>query len=294
MMKFITKPRIIGVILLIIGIIGWMVDKKGSFWAGLAGIIILIAPTKHAEAMLDLFVDTVLKWKTVIITALYDALYWLFVYGAAYFLIWRIQVKAAMAQTSTVFDTAQMMNAEVATQNLAIMQTFLFTFVGGGVLVFVLCILAYTLSRGMIWSTITTKKPNKKFFFKMFGLTLGWGAIWTVLFVIIAIGLKGSADTKQALLGLLMVAVYFTPIVYTLFTDKNLIGYSISNGLAIGIAKVHKFIIPYTYAFVAYIILYQVFRLLQYTAFMKPASMLFVVLYFSWLRIYIYNIVKKL
>jgi len=294
MMKIITKARIIGIVLLIIGIIGWIIDTKGSFWTGLAGLLILIAPTKHAQEMLDLFVETVLKWKTVIITALYDALYWLFVYGMVFFSMWQINKQAMIAKSVSVLDTQQMMNDAVASQNLAAIKQLFWVFVVGVLVLFVLFIIAYALSRGMIWSTITAKKPNKKYFLKMFGLTAGWWAIWTVLFILIALGMKGNPAAKQGLYGMLFISTYFTPIVYTLFTEKNLVGSSISNGLATGIAKLHRFVIPYTYAFIVYIIMYQFFKLIQHTSFMKPAAMLFVVLYFSWLRIYVYNVVKKL
>jgi len=290
-MRFTTKPRIMGLVLLVIGILGYLAQKENSILFGIAGIILLIAPTKHTSHMLELFINTFKRWKTIIITALYDALYWLFIYGTVYFLKWQLQKAAANAQAKAFLSGA--ITPETAGPTANALQGFVFTIFGGAALAFILCLLVYTLARGMMWSTIADKKPDKKLFIKMLGANAGWWAIWGILFLLIALGGKNNPAAQQALLGLLVIATYFTPIMHTLFIKTRQIGYSISNGIAWGIARVHKFIIPYIFALIVLLIMFQPFRLVQNTAYLQPASMLFVVIFFAWLKIYIYDIVKE-
>ena len=290
-MKLITKPRIIGIVLLVIGILGYLAQKSNSIVIGIAGIILIIAPTKHTSHVLELFIDTFKRWKIIIITALYDAIYWLFVYGIIYFFKWQLQKAAANAQATAVLSGV--MTPEAAEPTANALQGFVFTIFGGAAIAFILCLLAYTLARGMIWATIADKKPDKKLFIKMLGANAGWWAIWGILFVLIALGGKNNPNSKMALFGLLAVATYFTPIMHAIFIKTRQIGYSISNGLAWGIARVHRFIIPYIFALIVFVIMYQPFRLVQNTAYLQPASMLFVVLFFAWLKIYIYDVVTE-
>ncbi len=286
-------PRIIGIILLIITAITFFANKEGWFGIGIAGIILLIAPTKHSQEMFDLFTESFQKWKTILTTALYDALYWLLVIGAMYFYQWRLTARAVALQATTTISKEALMQPETAAQGVASLQQLTFTMLGGGILLIVFCFIVYTLSRGMIWTTITKQKPNKKFFLKFLGLNAAWWVIWLTLFIMIAIGMKTSPNQKESIVTMLLVAYYFTPILHTLFTQKHLIGHSIGNAFAWGIAKVHKFIVPYTLVFIIYLIAYQAFRLFENTAFIKPVAMLFVVLFISWIRTYLYEIIKK-
>ena len=290
-MNFFTKPRLIGIVLVILGVLGYLAQKSNSALIAIAGIILFIAPSRHTDNMLELFISTIKAWKTIIITALYDAIYWLFVYGAVYFTKWQLQEKVIAAQSKAVLSGS--MTPETAGATAEALQGFAITIFGGAAIVFALCLIAYTLARGMIWSTITDKKPDKKLFLKFLGANAGWWIIWGLLFVIISLSGKSNPATKQALFVLLSIAVYFTPIMQTIFIKTRAIGYSVGNGIAWGIARVHRFIVPYIFALIVLVIIYQPFRLLQNTRYLMPASMLFFVLYFAWLRIYVYGVVKE-
>jgi hypothetical protein len=291
-MKFITTPRIIGTILIIIAALSYFTGAQGAIGLGIAGIILIIAPKKHAQSMFDMLVSTFTKWKTIIITALYDALYWLLLFGAVYFLQWQLQIKALAAQSNNLITKEAIADPELVTQSASTLQGFVYALIIGGLLAILFSLLIYSISRALIWTTITKQKLNKKFFLKFLTLNSLWWLIWLPVFAIIAVGTQASPDAKGSLVVILLLASYFTPILHTLYMQKHLIGYSIGNGIAWGIAKVHRLIVPYTFAFVIYVIAYQLFRIARDTAYVKPASMLFVVLFIAWLRIYLYGIIK--
>ena len=292
--KFFTTPRIIGVILLIIAILARYAGQQGSIGLAAAGILLLIAPSKHAQTMFDRFIQTFQNWKTIIITALYDAVYWLLIFGAVYFLKWRVELKVAATQASASISREALANPDLTHQTANALQNFVYYLFTSAVITLVFAFVIYTLSRSLIWTTISKQKINKKFVLKFTALNAFWWLIWLPVFLIFLIGSKESpATTKQAIGLLLTLVFYFTPIVHTLYMKKRLIGHALGNGIAWGIAKIHRFIIPYTFIFIAYVILYQLYRIAENTPWIKPASILFVVLFIAWVRTYVYEIVKE-
>ncbi len=289
----IGTPRIIGILLIIIAALVYFTGLKGWFGLGIAGLILLIASLNYTQKMLDQLIEAVSEWKTLFITALYDAICWLLIFGSVYFFQWRLQVKSAIAQAGTVLTREAMASPQLTAQNATQLQGFFFFILTSAIILLVFSFLAYSISRGFIWTTIAKQKADKKFFTRWLGLNAIWWIIWTPIFLIIIFALKGSPLTKGAILFIMMIAAYFTPLVQVLFLRTRKIGYSLANGLGWGLSKLHLLIVPYTYAFVIYIIIYQLFRLFQNTTAMRPVSMLFVVLFIAWLRIYLYHIIKQ-
>ena len=289
----IGTPRIIGILLLVIAALVYFTGTRG--WVGVAilGAILIIASAAYTQKMLDLLVAALSEWKTLFITALYDAIYWMLIFGGAYLFQWRMQAKVAVAQAGTTLTKEAMANPQLTAQNAAQLQGFFFSILTGALLLLVFAFIAYTLFRGLTWTTITRQKLNKKFLKPWAGLNAVWWIIWTPIFLIVILALKGNPLTQGAILFLLAVASYFTVIVHTLFTQTHKIGHSLANGLGYGLSKLHLLIVPYTYAFVIYIILFQLFRLFQGTTVLRPVSMLFVVLFIAWLRIYLYHVIKQ-
>jgi hypothetical protein len=148
----------------------------------------------------------------------------------------------------------------------------------------------------MIWTTIANKKPNKQFFKRFLGLNALWWAIWVPLIILMAMATAQTRAIQSGIVSLLVIATYFTPILHTQFISGRKIKQSIGGAFAIGITKIFKLVVPYTFAFILYVILYQLFRFVQNQpkTIMFTVSMLFVVLYMSWLRVYLYSVIKKL
>ena len=287
-MKKLTMPWIIGIIVIIIALLTVVAKAKGGIALGVAGLVLLFAPKKHSKKMFDLFVGSFSRVKTIIITALYDAVYWLLVFGAVYFFNWRLSVR-----TTTLPDISRqtLMNPALTGQSVTGIKSLVTFLYGGMTIVLLFCFVLYVLSRGLIWTTIAKQKPSKKFFKKFFGLNAIWWLIWIIPFLVFT---TVAGDQAAGIFVLLFLfASYFTVIIHTLYTRRLEIGSSLGNGLGWGISKLHRLLVPYTYAFIVYVILYQGFRLAQGTSLLTPVSMLFVVLYLAWLRAYLYTVLAQ-
>lgn len=289
----IGTPRIIGILLIIIATLVYFTNAKGYIGLFISGLILIIASAHYTQKMLDLFIEAVSNWKILFITALYDAIYWLLVFGSVYFFKWRLQVKTAAAQAGTILTKEAMTNPDLVAKNAEMLQQFVVFLTVGGLLLLIFCFLAYTFSRGLIWTTISKQKADKKFFTRWLGVNFFWWIIWTPIFLLVILAMKNNPLAKGSIAMLLFVASYFTPIMHTLYMQTHKTGQSLANGLGWGLSKLHLLIVPYTYAFVTYVIVFQLFRLAQNTTVVQPISMLFVVLFISWMRIYLYHIIKQ-
>jgi len=289
----IGTPRIIGILLIIIATLVYFTGSNGYIGLSISGLILIIASAHYTQKILDLFIETVSNWKILFVTALYDAIYWLLVFGSVYFFKWRLQAKTAAAQAGTTLTKEAMTNPDLVAKNAAMLQQFVIFLTVGGLLLLVFCFLAYTFSRGFIWTTIAKQKADKKFFKRWLGVNFFWWMIWTPIFLLVMLAMKNNPLAKGSIAMLLFVASYFTPIMHTLYMQTQKIGNSLANGLGWGLSKFHMLIVPYTYAFVIYVIAFQLFRLAQNTTIVQPISMLFVVLFMSWMRIYLYHIIKQ-
>jgi len=290
---FFTHPRILGIALIIIAALA-AAAGSGFLALGIAGIILLITPKKYTQQQFDLFTDSFSDWKTILFVAVYDALFWTLFIGAAYFYRWRFLIKTATAQAQSTLSTQGLLNPALATQTEAALRGWLlFFFIGIGLLL-LFTFLIYTLSRTLIWTTIAEQKPTKRFFTKFCALNAVWWLIWLIPALVLIV-----ASTKDPAVGILLLILFvlmahFTLIAHALFTKTHQIGSSIGHAIAFGIAKIHRFIIPYTFVFVIYLILYQPFRIVQTLPIAQAASMLFVVVYLAWLRTYLYPVVLQL
>jgi hypothetical protein len=291
MRKHFTPTRIIGIILLIIALLVYFSKRPGTTSLAIAGLILIIAPKKYAQTVFDKYIQTFQKWKRVIITAFYDALYWLLVFGGVYYVFWIVQAKALVIK-GIGMTQEELINPAVASQSAEAIKQLAVTTVTYGAILTVLFYIAYTISRTLIWTTITEQKLNKKFFLRFAGLNGIWWTIWIPIFLALVIGLKGNPNSKDAVAALFAIASYFSPIMHTLYMKTHKTGYSIGNGIGFGFSKIHKLILPYTLVFITYIILYQAYRPFEQSVFVKPISMLFVVLFMAWVRTYQYEVIK--
>ncbi len=292
-MKLLTTPRIIGIITIAASATAYYFQLNGAIILAILGIILIISPAKHSQEMLHLCIKNFTKWKTILLTALYDAIHWMLIFGAvALFVKWEA-LKAASAQTAVTMTREAILKPELAAQNAQTLQGFLVYSLIGGIALLIICLIIYTISRGLIWAKIAKIKLTKKFFLKLLALNSLWWLIWLPIYVLIAIGAAKTTGAKEAFAVIFILGIYATPILHTLFTKKQQIGYSLGHGIAYSITKIHKLIVPYTYAFLINIIAYQPLRLIQNTKAFTPIAILFVVLYFAWLRTYLYEIIKQ-
>ncbi|MBI4145883.1 hypothetical protein HY489_00940 [Candidatus Woesearchaeota archaeon] len=290
-----TSARLIGLLALIIGVVAQMAGYSGMLVV-LAGIILLVAPTKYCQRHLDMLVES-LKGRTILLVALYDALFWLLFFGSGYFILWRFNIAGQVAQATTTLTPQAMINPAMTLQNLESVRMLAWTLVIGLLILLLFNFVTHTISRALMWSNIADKPLNKSFFKRFFAVNGAWWALWLIPFCILAFALaKNPQLLAFAFIGLLIIASYFTLIVHVLFVMGKKVGVCISHGIAFGIAKFYRFLVPFSFALIAYVIVFQLFRIATYYApdrLLQPLSMLFVVLFLAWLRVYLYPVVKE-
>lgn len=284
------RTRIAGAIIIIISAITYFKELKGAIPLGILGIILLITPTKHAQEMLNLFIKSIKRWKTILLTALYDAIFWLLTSITILLSLKWMNVEAIQAQGKAALTSQGMINPETAAETAKALQKFIIHSIITGIILLIIILIIYTLSRGLIWTKIAKIKPNKKFFKKFLALNAIWWVIWIPIFLLI--GATAKTNIKSGITGLFIIGFYFTPIIHTAFTKKQQIKQSLKSTVY-GLTRIHKLIMPYTYAFLLYIIIYQPLRILQNTKIYQTITIILLVIYLAWLRTYLYEVIKQ-
>jgi hypothetical protein len=160
------------------------------------------------------------------------------------------------------------------------------------VAVFVAIVIAQTIFKGLIWTTIMGKKFTSRYFKKLFWVNVSWFLLWLVTSLIIYYG--ASVKYRIYVQGIYyLLLFYFTTILYILFTRKNVIKRTISKALSLGVRKVRYFIIPYIYAVIIFVIISQLFRVINpATKLGMFIGVILTIFFIAWMRLYIYSIAK--
>ena len=157
-MKLITKTRTIGITLLAIAVLVYLLGRTGWTSLGIASILLIVAPAKHAQAMLDKYTTSFAKWKTIIITTLYDGVYWLLVFGTAYFLQWKIQSKVAASQSQILIAKEQMLDPALLAQSTAGLQNFVYSIFAG---IAAAAIFVFSIVGSMLFQRLTASRLRR-------------------------------------------------------------------------------------------------------------------------------------
>jgi len=300
MKKYFTPPRIAGALCIIIAILAYFAGRFDFkiFLLGVAGIVLASINTKYAQSSFDDFIGTFKRWQTIVITALYDAIFWLLLVFSAQFYQWKVQAKMLQTQASTMLTQAGLADAAQLSQNVTSLRSFLTVIIAGIVVLILFNLITYTISRGLIWTNIAEKKITKKFLLKFLGLNSLWWLIWIPIIFIILITLKLSGALKGSFTLVMTIAAFFTPILHTLYMNGRGLR-SIGQAFGLGFSKLFKFAVPYCFAYIVLVIIlvpttiiFSLWPVRQPT--MQAISMMIAVPWMAWLRIYLYPVIKKL
>lgn len=292
-LQWLTTPRIIGIIMLVIATTMQFMNKTGVTMIGIVGLILLLAPKKTAQKEFDRFTSSFSDVKTVVICALYDALFMMSFLGAGFLYLWAFNQKAIQIQGEADFSKLAALQPGQAGVNTIAIKEFLAFFFIGLALVALVSLAVYAASRMMMWTTIAKQKQSKKAFFGYLKLTTLWWLLWSPIIVFLAFVVNQEPVARPLMVIAFVLVMYFTQITYPLYTKTKKAGYSIGHGIGFGISKIPKLIIPAAYAFVAYVVVYQALSFTQYLpqTVWPVFNMVFVMLYLAWARNYIYPIV---
>lgn len=297
MKRVVTAPRIAGVLLIAIGFL----NAITSFWGALlaiVGLIIILLPTEYAKTQFDQFTSSFSSWKKILLTGLVFDFALLLLIASAGFLYQSTltstvnELQSGMTYSKEVFASPELTNT--AAQGV---QKLVFTFAIGFAAFIVIGLLAYTIFRLLSWFTIANQKLSKQAFFKFLGLNSIWWLIWLIVLGIVGFSVGRDPSGRFTLLIILFIAGYFTMLVHALFAKTQRIGYSLSNGVSFGIGKIHRLLIPASFVLIAfYIIRFGMFYVLGFIPSIigEVIKALLLILFFAWLRIYLYPIIADL
>jgi hypothetical protein len=187
---------------------------------------------------------------------------------------------------------------------------FMYTPVSGllvlfSLLVFVLLfVLAWCISRGLIWSRLFKKKFTAEYFKGFYLMNLLWVLIWIIpLFLPLSfyarytkLGVETPLIEVFYLLSylILMVFMHFTAVLYSCFFLKGGVVRSIKQSLVVG-TRIHLFL--FAYFSMALTILLVSFISFAFSLFGAFVSAVFVLisglLFLVWIRLYFASFIKK-
>ena len=237
------------------------------------------------------FAKSFLVKQSFVYSALADAVYWFLAFltglAAKNLLVGEIQKLQQAVPTAQI-----LVNETVAKSTAGVLKWY---FIDSGliiVLAIVLQIITYSLCKGFIWLCLLDKRISGKYFIDVFKLNLLWWLVWLLPAVILAFGLK--PNFIFAAIFVFLIYVHLTGILHLSFAQTQNIRKSFAAVLSIGIGSFHKFIIPYVFAFLVYLIASKLFLLLpKDQKSMLMAGIIFVVFYLAWFRGYFLEFVRS-
>ncbi|MBN2111659.1 hypothetical protein JW707_01030 [Candidatus Woesearchaeota archaeon] len=194
---------------------------------------------------------------------------------------------------STLSESVQILDSQIATFKM-----FYFSMIGYAALFLIILYLIYSLTNLFMWSAITKtklRKSSRNFILKFFGLNLAWLVAWAVLVFILLLSLRTETVPFWFVAAILIYA-HTTTIAYIAYFKRKKICVSIKSAFNTGFAKLHKFLIPYVFALIVFIIINAVFTPIGNMLY-KGVNTIFLIaflFYSAWLRIYVYSFAKKL
>lgn len=301
---FFTIPRIIAVAIIVIGLLLRLdttnFTNMAELWTGfiILGAILLLAPTNYTIKLYDKWLTSFKQWKTALITALYDAAYWILVFGGLFVVQSYLNTKSAAAQHAGLMSREALADPGTAAAATAAVQDLFGVFLASMAALLALTIIIYSLSRAFIWTTITNKKLNKKFILKFTGLNAIYWVIWMIPLVFIFIAAAQSTQqqfiSQSGMFLISLLFMYFAPIVHTTYMKTNSIGKSLSTGFGWGVGKIVHFVVPYAFIFLTMLIILKPAQYIIGLTFANFLSLILSVVFIAWMRLYLYSIIKDI
>jgi len=232
--------------------------------------------------------------KQIIYIVLCDFLFLLLLMAGLF--LWNAKISKNIAEIpADLLQNPENLSPEMAEQTLSTIKGHIISIMAYTILLLVFVFLAWTLFKGIIWNIILKKKFTLKYYKKFTLLNLLWFALWLIPVILIIISLKRKPSAIFLLLALIFL-IYFTNILYILFTKKNLIKHALKNTFNLGLNKIHFFLLPYALMLITMLII----SLIIWPANFLPErvftsiSTIVLVFYLAWARFYLADVVNEL
>jgi hypothetical protein len=220
----------------------------------------------------------------------YDAGFWVLVLLLAFGFM--SVMKGPYAQLQGIQLTQESITSGALEQYNGIIHNFLTTAVIALIVLWLLIVTAYSLSRGFIWLTLLEKPTHKPFFVRFEILNLVWCIAWSGLGILVYRSLIASA-APIFFIALILLYLHITTVVHYAYTKHRAFGKAIAEGFGTGIGKFGSFVQPYCYIFIIQIILTNLLKLVQ-GGLILTATFIVYFVFMAWYRIYMRNVLRRI
>lgn len=292
-----VNSKIVAIAVIVIAAAAFFIKIPGAIILGATGVLLLILPTKYISDLITKYFGVFKQYKKIASTIAYDALFWAAITGLAvvYQKLFEKKLLAEYAKTGFSKQAILADPTTAAATAESLRGIVVYTIAGLAVFV-ILTFIAYTISRYFIWTEISNQKRGKKTFWAYTRLLGAW---WGLLLIPAAVIIVAAAKTPSvtALLAIFVIlAGHFNNFLFTNLTKTNKAGQSLTMGIAMGLSKIHKVIVPYAIIFATWWALSTIASIVSYmhqgTA--TAVTLLFALTILAISRAYLYTIIKSL
>lgn len=288
-MKF-PVPRIIGIVLLVIAALVFRTQSLAhTGLLAFAGLVLLLTPKKSAEKHWQLFANSFKPTKDFALLMLFDALFWAAL--AVLIVVLSSALQGPFASLRSIQLGEGVSLGTIASYNTLLQAAFTTALVA--LVVFWLAVLAaYSLSRGLVWLTLARGKFKAGFFLRFALLNLCWCTVWLALVLVALLTMQPMAGAI-AFIVLLLAYVHVTTVLHAAYAKSGEAGKSVREAFGTGLGALGGFIIPYAYAFLVYVIVAQVQRLIPGAAGLVVTFLIFIA-FMAWYRTYLSAVLRRI
>lgn len=291
------NTKIIAIAVIVIAAAVFFMKIPGAMILGAIGILLLILPTKYISDLLTKYFGVLKQYKKVASTVAYDALFWAAITGVAYVYQQLFEKKLLAEYAKTGFSKeAILADPTIAAATAESLRGIVLYTIGGLAVFVLLTYIAYTISRYYIWTEISAQKRGKKTFWAYAKLLGAW---WAILLIPAAVIIVAAAKTPSvtALLAIFIIVTgHFTNFLFTNLAKTTKAGQSLTMGIAMGLSKVHRVIVPYAILFTTWWALSTIASIVNYMneGIATAVTLLFALTILAISRAYLYTIIKSL
>jgi hypothetical protein len=227
--------------------------------------------------------------KNILISGIYDLIFWAFVLIGATFAGGKIRKEAASLKVVN-FENLLEVGLNELNSNLMVIKSFFLLMLGIILAYSIFLLFSYSFFKGLIWCKLLNKKFNKKYFFKYVLLNLIYFS--PLIIIVFYVNLKQILPFIWGMffLGILiLLGIHFSAILSYNFTLENNIKKTFSNSFRKGI-KLHKYIIFYFIVIGIYWILRRILPFTQGKELIS--SLILLIIYFMWVRNYFIKVLR--
>lgn len=265
-------PRIVGGVALLIAVVAFLRGiHSQAIILGLAGIALLTAKKKALELRTQEYVESLKLGKDFLQALVIDVGFLLF-----FFLTMHI---------AAIFLGGA---PEVSMQEIDRIKTFLVKFSAVLLILMAANIAAHALSRLAIWNTFVKKKFHWK---RALGFGFIWATAWMLVFLLA--GFAPAIVQIPVMLTVIILYAHLSTVPWLSLCAGKTISATISEVFLTGFGKIPKYLVPYSYILITYMVAGQAFSLFNiyiipyYSTAQQVIGVVFMLAILAWARGYL-------